>query len=129
MVRQWQSLFYNERYSNTDLHTSHEGTRIPDFVKLADAYGCAGLRCERPEDVDETIRQAMAINDRPVVVDFVVHRDAMVWPMVPAGVSNDAIQVAKDTAPQWDREDSEALPQEQDADHSGDDTTVEGEEK
>jgi acetolactate synthase-1/2/3 large subunit len=104
MVRQWQSLFYNERYSNTDLHTSHEGRRIPDFVKLADAYGCAGLRCERPEDVDETIRQAMAINDRPVVVDFVVHRDAMVWPMVPAGVSNDAIQVAKDTAPQWDRE-------------------------
>ncbi|CAN7503719.1 acetolactate synthase large subunit [Knoellia sp. LjRoot47] len=118
MVRQWQSLFYNERYSNTDLHTSHEGTRIPDFVKLADAYGCAGLRCERPEDVDETIRQAMAINDRPVLVDFVVHRDAMVWPMVPAGVSNDAIQVAKDTAPQWDREESEALPQDEDADHS-----------
>ncbi|WP_035915908.1 acetolactate synthase large subunit [Knoellia sinensis] len=118
MVRQWQSLFYNERYSNTDLHTSADGSRIPDFVKLADAYGCAGLRCERPEDVDETIRQAMAINDRPVVVDFVVHRDAMVWPMVPAGVSNDAIQVAKDTAPQWDREDSEALEQDEDADNS-----------
>lgn len=107
MVRQWQSLFYNERYSNTDLHTS-VGSRIPDFVKLADAYGCVGLRCERPEDVDATIKKAMEINDVPVVVDFVVHRDAMVWPMVPAGVSNDAIQVAKDTAPQWDREDDEA---------------------
>ncbi len=118
MVRQWQTLFYNERYSNTDLHTS-VGSRVPDFVKLADAYGCVGLRCERPEDVDETIRQAMAVTDRPVVVDFVVHRDAMVWPMVPAGVSNDAIQVARDTAPQWDREDSEAIEQDTDADHDG----------
>ncbi len=118
MVRQWQTLFYNERYSNTDLHTS-VGSRVPDFVKLADAYGCAGLRCERPEDVDETIRQAMEITDRPVVVDFVVHRDAMVWPMVAAGVSNDMIQVARDTAPQWDREESEAVPQPTDADHDG----------
>jgi acetolactate synthase-1/2/3 large subunit len=118
MVRQWQTLFYNERYSNTDLHTS-VGSRVPDFVKLAEAYGCVGLRCERPEDVDETIRQAMAVDDRPVVVDFVVHRDAMVWPMVPAGVSNDLIQVARDTAPQWDREESEALEQDLDADHDG----------
>ena len=105
MVRQWQTLFYNERYSNTDLHTSHKGERIPDFVKLADAYGCVGLRCERPEDVDATIEKAMSINDVPVVVDFVVHRDAMVWPMVPAGVSNDDIQVARGMSPQWDRED------------------------
>ena len=120
MVRQWQSLFYNERYSNTDLHTS-VGSRIPDFVKLADAYGCVGLRCERPEDVEATIRQAMEINDRPVVIDFVVERDAMVWPMVPAGVSNDAIQIARDAAPQWDREESEALEQNEDADHSGED--------
>ena len=120
MVRQWQSLFYNERYSNTDLHTS-VGSRIPDFVKLADAYGCVGLRCERPEDVEATIRQAMQINDRPVVIDFVVERDAMVWPMVPAGVSNDAIQIARDAAPQWDREESEALEQNEDADHSGED--------
>jgi acetolactate synthase-1/2/3 large subunit len=107
MVRQWQTLFYEGRYSNTDLHTGHAveaGRRIPDFVKLADAYGCAGLRCERPEDVDATIEKAMAIDDRPVVVDFVVHRDAMVWPMVPAGVSNDDIQVARGTAPTWDRE-------------------------
>ena len=119
MVRQWQTLFYEQRYSNTDLHTSADGSRIPDFVKLADAYGCVGLRCERPEDVDDVIRQAMEINDRPVVIDFVVHRDAMVWPMVPAGVSNDLIQVAKDTAPQWDREESEALEQDPDADHDG----------
>ena len=107
MVRQWQTLFYNGRYSNTDLHTGHAveaGRRIPDFVKLADAYGCVGLRCERPEDVDATIEKAMAVDDRPVVVDFVVHRDAMVWPMVPAGVSNDDIQVARGTAPTWDRE-------------------------
>ncbi|HET9022597.1 MAG TPA: acetolactate synthase large subunit [Ornithinibacter sp.] len=118
MVRQWQTLFYNERYSNTDLHTS-VGSRVPDFVKLAEAYGCVGLRCERPEDVDATIRAAMEVTDRPVVVDFVVHRDAMVWPMVPAGVSNDLIQVARDTAPQWDREESEALEQGLDPDHDG----------
>jgi acetolactate synthase-1/2/3 large subunit len=104
MVRQWQTLFYSERYSNTDLHTSAGGRRIPDFVKLADAYGCVGLRCERPEDVDATIEKAMSINDVPVVVDFVVHRDAMVWPMVPAGVSNDDIQVARGMTPAWDRE-------------------------
>ena len=104
MVRQWQTLFYNERYSNTDLHTS-VGSRIPDFVKLAEAYGAVGLRCERPEDVDATIEKAMSINDLPVVVDFVVHRDAMVWPMVPAGVSNDDIQVARGMSPTWDRED------------------------
>ncbi|MFC6008735.1 acetolactate synthase large subunit [Angustibacter luteus] len=104
MVRQWQTLFYEGRYSNTDLHTG-SARRIPDFVKMADAYGCAGLRCERPEDVDATIEEAMAINDRPVVVDFVVHRDAMVWPMVPAGVSNDLIQHARGMSPVWDRED------------------------
>ncbi len=104
MVRQWQTLVYNERYSNTDLHTS-VGSRIPDFVKLADAYGCVGLRCEHPDDVDATIRKAMEINDVPVVIDFVVFRDAMVWPMVAAGSSNDMIQVARDVSPQWDRED------------------------
>jgi acetolactate synthase-1/2/3 large subunit len=104
MVRQWQTLFYNERYSNTDLQLAGD-RRVPDFVKLADAYGCVGLRCERPEDVDATIEKAMAIDDAPVVVDFVVHKDAMVWPMVPAGVSNDDIQVARGMSPQWDRED------------------------
>ncbi len=107
MVRQWQTLFYEGRYSNTDLYTGSgapQGQRIPDFVKLADAYGCAGLRCERPEDLDATIEAAMKIDDRPVVVDFVVHRDAMVWPMVAAGVGNDDIQVARGIAPVWDRE-------------------------
>jgi acetolactate synthase-1/2/3 large subunit len=100
MVRQWQTLFYNQRYSETDLH-SH---RIPDFVKLADAYGCHGLRCESPEEVDATIEKAMSMNDAPVVIDFVVHRDAMVWPMVAAGTSNDDIMVAREMAPTWDSE-------------------------
>ncbi len=113
MVRQWQTLFYNERYSNTDLHreTGAElhpevqrklaGTRIPDFVKLAEAYGCEGLRCEETGDVDRVIERAMAINDRPVVVDFIVHRDAMVWPMVAAGTSNNDIKFARGLAPDW----------------------------
>lgn len=98
MVRQWQTLFYNERYSNTELHSK----RIPDFAKLGEAMGCVGLRCDRPEDVDKTIAQAMEINDQPVVVDFSVHRDAMVWPMVAAGASNDDIVVARSLAPVWD---------------------------
>jgi acetolactate synthase-1/2/3 large subunit len=105
MVRQWQTLFYNERYSNTNLgdrKTEQNGTRIPDFVKLAEAYGCIGLRCERPEDVDAVIQQAMAINDQPVVIDFIVHKDAMVWPMVAAGTSNDDISYARGIAPQWE---------------------------
>ena len=104
MVRQWQTLFYNERYSNTDLHTGAD-RRIPDFVKLADAYGCVGCACDSPADVDATIRKAMEINDVPVVVDFRVHRDAMVWPMVAAGTSNDAIKYARDLAPEFDEDD------------------------
>ncbi|WP_026555303.1 acetolactate synthase large subunit [Arthrobacter sp. 35W] len=105
MVRQWQTLFYEGRYSNTDLNTGHDTVRIPDFVKMADAYGCVGLRCERAEDLDATIEAALAINDRPVVIDFVVSPDSMVWPMVPAGVSNDQIQVARNMTPVWDEED------------------------
>lgn len=101
MVRQWQTLFYNERYSNTDLQSK----RVPDFVKLADAYGCVGLACESPADVDSTIEKAMEINDVPVVVDFRVHRDAMVWPMVAAGTSNDDIKVAREMAPDWEGDD------------------------
>jgi acetolactate synthase-1/2/3 large subunit len=97
MVRQWQTLFYNERYSNTDLHSY----RIPDFVKLADAYGCHGLRCETADEVDATIEKALGMNDAPVVIDFVVHRDAMVWPMVAAGASNDDILFARAMAPAW----------------------------
>jgi len=97
MVRQWQTLFYNKRYSNTNLHSQ----RIPDFVKLADAYGCYGLRCDSAEEVDATIEKAMAITDAPVVIDFVVHKDAMVWPMVAAGTSNDDIMIARAMAPDW----------------------------
>ena len=103
MVRQWQSLFYNNRYSNTDLNTN----RVPDFVKLADAYGCHGLRCETREEVDKTIEKALGLNDAPVVIDFVVHKDAMVWPMVAAGMSNSEIKFARDMAPQWMRSDDE----------------------
>jgi acetolactate synthase-1/2/3 large subunit len=105
MVRQWQTLFYNQRYSSTNLgdrKTELRGTRIPDFVKLAEAYGCIGLRCERKEDVDAVIEQAMAINDQPVVIDFIVNKDAMVWPMVAAGASNDDIKHARDLAPEWE---------------------------
>jgi acetolactate synthase-1/2/3 large subunit len=102
MVRQWQSLFYGARYSQTDLAThSH---RIPDFVKLAEALGCVGLRCEREEDVVDVINQARAINDRPVVIDFIVGADAQVWPMVAAGTSNDEIQAARGIRPLFDDE-------------------------
>ena len=101
MVRQWQTLFYNERYSNTDLH-SHS---FPDFVKLAEAYGCYGLQATNADDVDSTIEKALSMNDAPVVVDFRVHKDAMVWPMVAAGTSNDDIMVARAMAPEWGSDD------------------------
>ncbi|HHV22579.1 MAG TPA: acetolactate synthase large subunit [Propionibacterium sp.] len=100
MVRQWQTLFYGGRYSNTDLNS----WRIPDFPKLAEAMGCVGLRAESRDQVDDVIKQALEINDRPVVVEFVVHKDAMVWPMVPAGTSNNDIQIARDMAPEWEGE-------------------------
>lgn len=100
MVRQWQTLFYEGRYSNTDLQSK----RIPDFVKMADAYGAVGLSCDSPADVDATIKKAMEIDDVPVVVDFRVHRDAMVWPMVPAGTSNDDINYARGLAPEFEED-------------------------
>ncbi|MPZ29183.1 MAG: acetolactate synthase large subunit [Micromonosporaceae bacterium] len=103
MVRQWQTLFYDQRYSNTDLGTHKQ--RVPDFVKLAEALGCVGLRCESAEDVDATIEAAMAVTDAPVVVDFVVGKDAMVWPMVPAGTSNDEIMSARGARPIFDDDD------------------------
>ena len=98
MVRQWQTLFYEGRYSNTSL----DSKRVPNFPMLAESMGCVGLACERPEDLDKTIEKAMSINDQPVVVDFRVHKDAMVWPMVAAGTSNDEIMIARATAPDWD---------------------------
>ncbi|WP_306203784.1 acetolactate synthase large subunit [Actinoplanes sp. RD1] len=103
MVRQWQTLFYEGRYSNTELGTHKH--RIPDFVKLAEALGCIGLRCESKADVDATIKAAMEINDRPVVIDFTVGKDAMVWPMVAAGTSNDEIMFARDVRPDFDEDD------------------------
>ena len=104
MVRQWQTLFYDGRYSNTHLNTGHGTARVPDFVKLADAYGALGIRVEKEEDVDAAITLALETNDRPVVIDFVVSADAMVWPMVPQGVSNSGVQYARDHAPAWDDE-------------------------
>jgi len=100
MVRQWQNLFYSERYSQTDLGTHKH--RIPDFVKLADALGCVGIRVESKQDVDGAIEKAMAIDDQTVVIDFIVGQDAQVWPMVPAGTSNDEIMAARGVRPVWD---------------------------
>ncbi|MGH8794395.1 MAG: acetolactate synthase large subunit [Stackebrandtia sp.] len=102
MVRQWQTLFYGSRYSSTNLGT--HGPRVPDFVKLAEALGCVGLRCDSVDEVDGAIDKAMTIEDRPVVVDFIVGPDAMVWPMVPAGVGNDEIQHAKGMRPVFDED-------------------------
>ncbi|SJM64881.1 acetolactate synthase large subunit [Gulosibacter sp. 10] len=104
MVRQWQTLFYDGRYSNTDLNTGHDTVRVPDFVKLADAYGALGIRVEREDEIDAAIEQALACNDRPVVIDFVVSADAMVWPMVPQGVSNSFINYARDASPAYEGE-------------------------
>jgi acetolactate synthase I/II/III large subunit len=105
MIRQWQTLIYNERYSNSDLQSHDKPVRIPDFPKLAEAYGCVGLSCESADDVDATIEKAMAINDAPVVVDFRVNKDAMVWPMIAGGASNDEIQYARNLAPKFDEDD------------------------
>ncbi|PJM75724.1 acetolactate synthase large subunit [Bifidobacterium simiarum] len=102
MVRQWQTLFYKNHYSATNLMDgeAHKGDVIgsdtaageimdvPDFVKLAEAYGCVGLRAFTEEEAIECIRKANEINDRPVLIDFRVWKDAMVWPMVAAGASN-----------------------------------------
>jgi acetolactate synthase-1/2/3 large subunit len=109
MVRQWQTLFYNGRHSFTDLNTGHkdasEQTRmVPDFVKLAEAYGALGIRVTKPEEIDPAIKLAIETNDRPVVIDFIVSRDAMVWPMVPQGVGNSQVQYARDLAPTWEEE-------------------------
>ena len=104
MVRQWQTLFYDGRHSFTDLNTGHGTIMIPDFVKLAEAYGCLAIRVTKQEEVDAAILLALETNDRPVVIDFVVSRDAMVWPMVPQGVGNSSVQYARDHAPEWEEE-------------------------
>ncbi|APF33458.1 acetolactate synthase large subunit [Microbacterium sp. AISO3] len=104
MVRQWQTLFFDGRHSNTDLNTGHGTARIPDFVKLGEAYGCLAIRVETEDQIDDAIKLALETNDRPVVIDFVVSADAMVWPMVPQGVSNSYIQYAREHAPAFDEE-------------------------
>ena len=86
MVRQWQRLFYSERFSSSDL-----GQHLPDYVKLAEAMGCVGLRADHPDDVDGVISRMLEIDDQSVVVEFKVDRDEMVFPMVPAGGSNDIV--------------------------------------
>ncbi len=102
MVRQWQNLFYNERYSHTNLNDHDADAQVPDFVKLAEAYAMPARRVTKPEEVDDAINWALSINDRPVLVEFRVSKDAMVWPMVAAGVSNDDIRFARGMAPIWD---------------------------
>jgi acetolactate synthase I/II/III large subunit len=104
MVRQWQSLFYEGRHSFTDLETGADAKMIPDFVKLGEAYGCLAIRVTKPEEVDPAIKLALETNDRPVVIDFIVSKDSMVWPMVPQGVSNSFVQYAKDHSPEWGEE-------------------------
>ncbi|MHA6667449.1 acetolactate synthase large subunit [Homoserinimonas sp. A447] len=104
MVRQWQTLFYNGRHSFTDLNTGADTVMIPDFVKLGEAYGALSIRVTKKEEVDAAIKLANETNDRPVVIDFIVSRDAMVWPMVPQGVGNSSVQYARDNAPEWEEE-------------------------
>jgi acetolactate synthase-1/2/3 large subunit len=104
MVRQWQTLFFDGRHSNTDLNTGHGTRRIPDFVKLAEAYGCLAIRVEKEDEIDAAIQLALDTNDRPVVIDFVVSADAMVWPMVPQGVSNSYVQYARDHSPAFNEQ-------------------------
>ena len=105
MVRQWQTLFYGQHYSQTDLmdgEAANSGAEpkdagtgadmdIPDFVTLAAAYGCVGLRARTKQEAVDAITKANSINDRPVIIDFRVWKDAMVWPMVSAGASNDTV--------------------------------------
>ena len=104
MVRQWQTLIYDGRYSNTELNTGHGSQRVPDFVKLGDAYGCLAIRVEREDQVDDAIKLALETNDRPVLIDFVVSADAMVWPMVRQGTSNSDVQYALEHSPEWEDE-------------------------
>ena len=104
MVRQWQNLFYDGRYAFTDLETGHGQKMVPDFVKMGEAYGALSIRVTREDEVDAAIKLALETNDRPVVIDFIVSADSMVWPMVPQGVSNSFVQYAKEHSPEWEEE-------------------------
>ena len=108
MVRQWQALFYGERYSNTRLR--EQGNYMPDFVKLSESMGCVAIRVTKEEEVLPAIRKAREINDRPVVIDFIVGEDAPVWPMVSAGSSNSDIQYALGLRPLFDEDSAAESP-------------------
>ncbi len=98
MVRQWQEMFYEERYSEVYLSPD-----LPDYVKWAEAMGCVGFRVESPEEVQPTIDKANAIDDRPVVIDFRTDAAEKVFPMVPAGASNDEVVVHPSQKPGGER--------------------------
>ena len=106
MVRQWQTLFFNENYSNTKLRERDVYT--PDFVRLAEALGSEAIRVTCEEEVVPAIERARAINDRPVVIDFIVGEDAQVWPMIGGGASNEEIQYARGLRPLFDENESAA---------------------
>ena len=108
MVRQWQALFYGERYSNTRLR--EQGNYMPDFVKLSESMRCVAIRVTKEEEVLPAIRKAREINDRPVVIDFIVGEDAQVWPMVSAGSSNSDIQYALGLRPLFDEDSAAESP-------------------
>ena len=110
MVRQWQTLFYEGNYSHTKLGGE---VYVPDFVKLSEALGAESFRVTKEEDVAPAIERARAINDRPVVIEFVVGEDAQVWPMISAGSSNSDIQYARDIRPFFDEEESAAATPEE----------------
>lgn len=90
MVRQWQELFHDQRYSHTNLEPTN-----PDFVQLAEAFGCVGLRCDSPRDIDATLDAAWKVGDRPVVMDFRVVTEEKVFPMVPSGAATDNMITAQ----------------------------------
>jgi acetolactate synthase-1/2/3 large subunit len=94
MVRQWQEMFYDERYSEVYLSPD-----LPDYVKWAEAMGCVALRVEQPEEVAPAIEKANQVDDRPVVVEFRTDSSEKVFPMVPAGASNDDVIVAPGVTP------------------------------
>ena len=98
MVRQWQELFYDERYSQTHL------PQVPDYVKLAEAYGAVGLRATSVDEVDNVIDKAMTVDDRPCVIDFRVDTGEMCFPMVPAGATNDEVILGPGERPYPDGE-------------------------
>ncbi|MGW5603799.1 biosynthetic-type acetolactate synthase large subunit [Streptomyces rochei] len=100
LVRQWQDLFHNREFIESDLDSPTAPTS-PDITELARAYGCAAYRCDSPEEVDRAVLAASSVRDRPVVIEFVVAKDAMVWPTVPMGVSNDEIMIARGLRPDF----------------------------